>query len=306
MIGLAQALCALALAARRASALPVIAEHISYAIAGGFAVALLTLLLLPVIELTFRVSTDIALLEFCDMQHPLLKQMAIEAPGTYHHSLMVANIAEAAAEAIGANALLLRVSAYFHDVGKLVKPGFFTENIQFRDNPHDQLSPSMSSLVIISHVKEGVNLALGHKLPSAIVDAILEHHGTSLVSYFYHKASAQQEFDFAPPGAKEAQFRYPGPKPGSRENAILTLADSVEAASRSLDKITPGHIENLVSSIVKDKLNDGQLENCPITMAECNAVQKALVFALMNVLHSRISYPADENRLRQSQNTSAS
>jgi hypothetical protein len=301
-VGLAQGLSALGLAAALGVGWRLLAEQALFAVANGLVVALLTLLVLPVIELAFGVSTDVTLLEFCDMQHPLLKQMAIEAPGTYHHSLMVANLAEAAAEAIGVNALLTRVSAYFHDVGKLVKPGFFSENIQFRDNPHDQLSPSMSTLVIISHVKEGVSLALQHKLPAPIVDAILEHHGTALVSYFFHKASAQQEFDFGPSGAREAQFRYPGPKPRSRETAILTLADAVEAASRSLDKITPGHIESLVGCIFEDKLRDGQFDACPITMAEWHAIRKALVFALMNVLHSRISYPPDETRSKQPAN----
>ncbi len=264
-------------------------------LAAGIASALAAMLLLPLIELIFGISTDISLLELADLEHPLLKRLAIEAPGTYHHSLMVANLTQAAVAAIGGNALRAGICAYFHDIGKLVKPSFFSENTQFNENPHDDLSPSMSTLVIVSHVKEGVNLALRHKLPRAVMDAIQQHHGTGLVYYFFHKAatlSAQQPDEAN--AVKEADFRYPGPKPRSREIAVLGLADAVEAASRSMEKVTPGHVEDLVGDIVAAKLRDGQFDACDLTLSDVSAVRRVLVFTLLNMLHARIAYPAHE------------
>lgn len=266
-------------------------------LASGVFSALVVMLLLPLIEIVFGITTDISLLELSDLEHPLLKRLAIEAPGTYHHSLMVANLTQAAVSALGGNALRAGICAYFHDVGKLVKPFFFSENIQYGDNPHDDLSPSMSALVIISHVKEGVNLALRHKLPRPVVEAIQQHHGTGLVFYFFHKASVQRSEvrPQAAAGVPEENFRYPGPRPQSREIAILSLADAIEAASRSLEKVSPGPLEDLVQEVIDSRLQDGQLDECDLTMAEINTVRRALTCTLGHMLHRRITYPSNES-----------
>ena len=206
--------------------------------------------------------------------------MTIEAPGTYHHSLVVANLAEAAAEAIGANATLCRVCSYFHDVGKLVKPEYFTENMNFERNPHDDLAPTMSALIIIAHVKEGVDLALKHKLNQRIIDIIQEHHGTSLVYYFYKRALQQQEDARAGgkimnmreddiPEVREESFRYSGPKPQTKESAIVSLADTVESASRSLEKPTPQKIEQLVNDIIDQRISDRSTRRMRSDFARC-------------------------------------
>ncbi len=208
-------------------------------------------------------------------------------PGTYHHSLVVANLAEAAAEAIGANATLCRVCSYFHDVGKLVKPEYFTENMNFERNPHDDLAPTMSALIIIAHVKEGVDLALKDKLNHRIIDIIQEHHGTSLVYYFYQRALQHQEDARAGgkimnmreediPEVREESFRYPGPKPQSKESAIVSLADIVESASRSLSKPTPQKVEQLVNELIEERVADGQLDECELTLGDLRHHRRAL------------------------------
>ncbi|MBP7950887.1 MAG: HDIG domain-containing protein, partial [Verrucomicrobiales bacterium] len=229
--------------------------------------------LLPVLESIFKTTTTISWLELADLNHPLLRRMTLEAPGTYHHSLMVASLSEAAAEAVEADSTMARVCAYFHDIGKLERPEYCIENIQGDDNPHDDLSPSMSALIIISHVKDGVDLALKHKLNRQIIDVIQQHHGTSLVWFFYRRALDHQEemkklvaegkanaTDI--PDVSEAKFRYPGPKARSRESAIISLADAVESASRVLQKPTPQKIEQMVNEIVATRLRDGQLDEC--------------------------------------------
>ncbi|MBI3987554.1 MAG: HDIG domain-containing protein, partial [Lentisphaerae bacterium] len=260
----------------------------------------------------FGISTDITLLELSDMAHPLHQRLAHEAPGTNHHSQMVANLAQAGVTAVGGNPLLANIASYFHDIGKLVKPEFFSENIQFSGNPHDDLSPSMSTLVIISHVKEGVSLGLQYRLPTPVVAAIQQHHGTGLVYYFFHKASARKDPEphglFKTNGqapVSEEDFRYPGPKPQSKETAVIGMADAVEAASRSLEKVTPGHIEDIVNDIIAEKLRDGQFSDCPLTLAEINVIQKTFVFTLTTMLHSRISYPVHEYRSHQSPGAAA-
>jgi len=274
----------------------VIASQIAAAMLSGLACALMALLLIPVFEHVFNITTDIKLLELSDLSHPLLQSLAINAPGTYHHSLMMASLAQNAAESIGANGLQLRVCAYFHDIGKLVKPGFFSENIQFTENPHDDLAPSMSTLVIVAHIKEGVTLAKKHKLPQVVIDGIEQHQGTSLVSVFYHRAKTQQQKETdGQPAINAEDFRYEGPKPQNREMAILMLADGCEAASRSLEKPTPVRITNLISDIFDARLRDGQLDECNLTLAELNTVKQAFVFSLTNMLHGRIAYPKDEN-----------
>ena len=257
--------------------------------------ASLTLVLIPLFEKLFGITTDITLLELSDMSHPLLQKMAIQAPGTYHHSLMVATLSQNAAEAINANSLLVRVSAYYHDIGKLAKPEFFSENIQNNENPHDNLSPHMSALVIIAHVKEGLALAKRHKLPTPILDAIEQHHGNGLIHFFYEKAKRNILDLNSDEELNEADFRYGGKPAESPEMAILSLADACEAASRSINKPTPQKISNLINEIFEQKLNDGQLDYARLNMAEINLVKKSIIFSLTNMLHGRVPYKNNEN-----------
>jgi putative nucleotidyltransferase with HDIG domain len=275
------------------------------AVGNGILTATIVGGILPIFEHLFQITTDISWLEASDLNHPLLRRMTIEAPGTYHHSLVVANLAESAAEAIGANATLCRVCSYFHDVGKLVKPEYYTENMNFERNPHDDLAPTMSALVIIAHVKEGVDLALKHGLNRRIVDIIQEHHGTSLVYYFYKRALQQQDDartggkimnlrEGDVPEVREETFRYSGPKPQTKESAIISLADMVESASRSLEKPTPQKIEQLVTELIGQRIADGQLVECDLTLADLNMIAERFRFTLMTMLHTRIAYPKQD------------
>jgi putative nucleotidyltransferase with HDIG domain len=281
-------------------AINVIIGQIVAAVVSGMLATILTLLLIPLFEKLFKITTDITLLELSDMGHPLLQKMAIQAPGTYHHSLMVATLAQNAAEAIGANSLLIRVCAYYHDIGKMAKPEFFTENIQHKENPHDELSPHMSALVISSHVKEGLTLAKRHKLPQPILDAIEQHHGNGLISFFYHKAK-----QMAKEGAggsmteviNDSDFRYGGAPAVTPEMAILSLADAAEAAARSIEKPTPQKISNMMDDIFAMKIRDGQMDHANLTMAEINVVKQSFIFSLSNMLHGRIPYPKDNDRI---------
>lgn len=305
-VGVAQMLYGLSLAVLNQLPWQTTLTQSGMALASGLLAALFTMLLLPVFETLFNITTDITLLELSDTGHPLLHRLAIEAPGTYHHSLMVANLAHSAALDIGAHALLVRVCAYFHDIGKINKPEFFVENTQFRENPHDDLTPSMSTLVIISHVKEGVTMARRYKLPKPIIDGIEQHHGTSLVLYFYHRAVSQQQAEQPATAVRtngrainEEDYRYPGPKPVTREMGVLLLADSVEAASRSMEKPTPKRIEQLVNEIVDSRLQDGQLDDCNLTFAELKDIKRSFIFTLTNMLHGRVPYPKDEHTSKQ-------
>ena len=285
------------------------------AVGNGIVTATLVGGVLPILEQLFQITTDISWLEASDLNHPLLRRMTIEAPGTYHHSLVVANLAEAAAEAIGANATLCRVCSYFHDVGKLVKPEYFTENMNFERNPHDDLAPTMSALIIIAHVKEGVDLALKHKLNQRIIDIIQEHHGTSLVYYFYQRAIQQQEDARAGgkitnireediPEVREESFRYSGPKPQTKESAIVSLADMVESASRSLEKPTPQKIEQLVNELIEERIADRQLDECDLTLGDLTIIADRFRFTLLTMLHSRIAYPKQETKFTVSRDES--
>jgi len=279
----------------------------AFAVGNGMVTAMLVGGALPMLEHLFQITTDISWLEASDLNHPLLRRMTIEAPGTYHHSLVVANLAEAAAESIEANATLCRVCSYFHDVGKLVKPEYFTENMNFERNPHDDLAPTMSALIIIAHVKEGVDLALKYKLNHRIIDIIQEHHGTSLVYYFYQRALQQQEdaraggkiMNMRPediPEVREESFRYSGPKPQTKESAIVSLADIVESASRSIEKPTPQKIEQLVNELIEERIADGQLDECDLTLGDIRIIAERFRFTLMTMLHSRIAYPKAETK----------
>ncbi len=269
-------------------------------IASGIFAAILTTVILPPLEWLFRHTTDISLLELTDMSHPLLKRLALEAPGTYHHSLMVAAIGQSAADRIGADGLQVAVCAYFHDIGKLAKPEFFAENQHGGDNPHDNLSPSMSALIIQSHVKEGLALAKRHKLPMLVCNGIRTHHGTTLTSYFYQLVKqALKEADLPEDPGLEHSFRYDGPRPWTREQAVLMMADTVEAASRSLEKATPTRISEMVETLLQDKLLDGQFDQCPLTMEEFSTVRESLIFSLTNTLHGRNPY-LREDQIAQS------
>ena len=260
--------------------------------------------ILPLLEGVFGLTTEISWLELSDLNHPLLRRMQIQAPGTFHHSLIVASLAESAAEAIGADALMSRVCAYFHDIGKLKKPEYFIEN-QGGENPHDGLTPTMSALIIVAHVKDGVDMAIKDKLNPRILEVIREHHGDSLVYYFYRKARerlSEEENRGKEEGVEvddlskvdEKSFRYPGPIPQSRESGIISLADAIESASRAISKPSPGRIKALVDEIVFKRLKDGQLDACGLTMSELTTVRAVFSKTLRSMLHSRLEYPKDQ------------
>jgi putative nucleotidyltransferase with HDIG domain len=242
---------------------------------------------LPLFEYLFGVITNISLLELSDFNHPLLKRMVVEAPGTYHHSLIVGNLAEAASEIVGANALLSRVGSYYHDIGKIEKAEYFSENQQDRSK-HDTLKPSISKIVIMNHVKDGIELAKKFRLNPKIRDFIAEHHGTSLVYYFYRRALEELEMDDK---IQEEGYRYPGPKPKSKETAIVLLADSVEAASHALDEPTPAKIQVLVHRIINNKFIDGQLDECELTLKDLENIAHIFVHILGGIYHARVKYP---------------
>ncbi|OQA11380.1 MAG: phosphodiesterase [Firmicutes bacterium ADurb.Bin373] len=253
----------------------------------GILSSILTIGSLPFLENTFRITSPVRLLEISNPNNVLLKRLLTEAPGTYHHSIIVGNLAESAADALGGDSLLVRVGAYYHDIGKCKRPYFFIENQMAADNPHDKLTPSLSTLILTSHVKDGVEMAKEHKLPQGIIDIIEQHHGDSLVSYFYHKALENDRTETV----TEEEFRYEGPRPKTRSAAIVMLADAVEAAVRSLQSPTQGRVEGLVRKIIKDKLNDGQLEECDLTFKDLNIIAGSFVRVLSGVFHGRIEYP---------------
>jgi putative nucleotidyltransferase with HDIG domain len=254
-------------------------------------ISMFALTILPFFEKWFQCCTNIRLIELTDYSNPLLMKLQIFAPGTYQHSLMVANLAEQAAISIRANPFLCRTLALYHDVGKLIKPEYFTENQSQHMNPHDEKTPFMSALIIKSHIKEGVAIAKAAKLPPRIIDGILEHHGTTVIRYFYTKAVKQQmEDQSAPEHVEKSAFRYDGPRPQSRETLILSVADSLEAASRSLFNPTPQAIQTLTNNIVAGKITEEQFDNCQITFQEVETLRKSFYFTLLNMMHSRVSY----------------
>jgi len=278
----------------------------------GIGIALLVSGFLPVLEGIFKLTTDISWLELSDLNHRLLRRLQLEAPGTFHHSLVVASLSEAAAEAVGANAAMCRVGAYYHDIGKLKKPEYFIENqSDGAENPHDSLTPTMSALIITAHVKDGVDLAVKHKLNPRVIDVIREHHGDSLVSYFHRRAQEQKRAELEKvekglenpedlPKVDEKNFRYPGPTPRSRESGIISLADAIESASRTIKKPTPAKIRSLVNDIVKARIGDGQLDNCQLTIKDLATVKDVFCKTLRSMLQSRIDYPKDEEKGRKS------
>jgi putative nucleotidyltransferase with HDIG domain len=263
--------------------------RLGFGFASGALAAALASLLLPTLESLFKITTDIRLLELSNLNAPVLRRLSVEAPGTYHHSLMVGTLSETAAEAIGANPLLVRVGAYYHDLGKVCKPEYFAENQAFGINKHEALSPNMSCLIIASHVKEGLELAQEIRLTQDILDLIPQHHGTRIMTYFYRKAldsinGKNQEID-------EVDFRYPGPKPQTKEAAILMMADSVEAASRTLTDPSPAQIQGMIDRLVDSIVADNQLDECDITLREIRMVKESFFKILTGLYHRRLDYP---------------
>ncbi len=262
-----------------------------FATLGGFVSGIVVLGFTPLIEALFGYTTDVKLLELANLDHPLLKEMILKAPGTYHHSIIVASLAEAAARDIGAHPILVRVGAYYHDIGKIKKPLYFIENQQQGINKHDKLTPSMSSLILISHVKEGIELAKTYHLGKEIIDIIQQHHGTSLIRFFYNKAveAANGQAD----GIDEKVFRYPGPKPQTREAGLIMLADAVEATTRSLESPTPARINTIVQETINRIFIDGQLDECELTLKNLHQIADRFRMVLMAIFHHRIDYPAE-------------
>ncbi|WP_321369900.1 HDIG domain-containing metalloprotein [uncultured Desulfuromusa sp.] len=264
---------------------------------GGLVNAVVVNGTVPLAEYLFKYTTDIKLLELANMNAPILRQLMIEAPGTYHHSILVGNLGEAAAEAINANPLLTRVSAYYHDIGKIKKPLYFIENSGGQRNKHDKLSPSMSALILTSHVKDGVDLAKEHKLGSELIEIIQQHHGTTLIKFFYDRAKSQ-----ADPGVQqidERDYRYHGPKPQSREAALIMLADAVEAASRTLSDPTPARIQGMVQKLINNIFIDGQLNECDLTLKDLNLIAKSFNRILAGSFHQRVDYPEPVHIVRE-------
>ena len=266
-----------------------------YGLVNGLICSILTLGTLPLWESIFGIVTPLKLVELFNPNQVLLKKLLIEAPGTYHHSIIVGNLSEAAADAVGGNPLLARVGAFYHDIGKIKRPYFFKENQLTSENPHEKLAPSLSSLIITGHVKDGMELARKYKLPRAVRDFIEQHHGDTLVAYFYHKAKTAENGE----NVEEHSFRYMGPKPQTKETAIVMLADSVEAAVRSLSSPSKDKIEILIYKIVEDKLQDGQLDECDLTLKELEIIKKSFVKVMLGIFHERIEYPEiDSKELR--------
>ena len=253
---------------------------------GGLGSSIIALGLAPLVEIAFGYTTDITLLELANLDRPILKRLMIEAPGTYHHSMVVGSLVEAAASEIGANPLLAKVSAYYHDIGKVKKPPYFIENQTSGRNKHDKLAPSMSSLILIAHVKDGVEIAKEHKLGKVIIDIIQQHHGTSLISFFYEKAKQLKGED----AVKIDDFRYPGPRPQTKEAGLVMLADVVEAASRTLENPTPARIQGLVQHLINKVFSDGQLDNCELTLRDLHLIAKSFNKILYGIHHHRIEY----------------
>ena len=270
---------------------------------GGILAGIVVTGLIPVFEMAFRYTTNIKLLELANLDRPVLRELMVQAPGTYHHSVIVGAMVEAAAEAIGANPLLAKVSAYYHDLGKMKKPLYFVENQITGENKHDKLAPSMSALILISHIKDGVELARKHKLSPEIIDIIQQHHGTSLIAYFYQKAKngeacGKSEIDIE-------DYRYPGPKPQTREAGLVMLADAVEAASRTLGEPNPARIQGMVQKLVNNIFSDGQLDECELTLNDLHLIARSFNKILSGIFHRRIEYPESAAKEAGSRNKAA-
>lgn len=301
-IFLGYALTILALGMERIEPWSNMLEALTFALANSIISPVLTFGLLIFFEQFFRVTTDLTLIELGHFNHPLLKMLSEKAPGTYHHSMTMASLAEAAASAVGANEVLARVGAYFHDIGKVEKPTYFVENQRGTRNRHDKLAPRMSSLIIQNHVKKGMMLAREHNLPEVVVDFIPQHHGTTRIDYFYRKAlmlADSSDDETKIDEINDQDYRYPGPKPQTKETGILMLADSIEAAARTLDDPSPQKLEVLIDDLFKKRFEEGELDECPLTLKDLTKIKKAFLGVLVGIYHGRVKYPEDEHEQKR-------
>lgn len=291
-VGLSNVLIILALGLLANYSFDHVVSSLLWGMGGGIFSSILALTVLPYLETYFGITTDIKLLELSNLNLPLLNRLSIEAPGTYHHTMMVASLTEAGTEAVGANSLLARVGAYYHDMGKILRPHFFSENAGAGKNSyHNKIAPNLSSMIVISHVKDGVELAQRNRLPQVVIDIIREHHGTGLIAYFYREALKERRKEKE--SIYEENFRYPGPKPQTKESAIVMLADSVEAAFRFSPQKTLKSIDSQVKKVVSNKLKDNQLDECDLTLGEIARMSDAFVRTLTGVVHTRGRYPEE-------------
>jgi putative nucleotidyltransferase with HDIG domain len=269
---------------------------LGFGFVGGLVAAVVVTGVVPLVESIFRYTTNIKLLELANMNNPLLRDLMVQAPGTYHHSVIVGNLAEAAAENIGVNPLMVRVAAYYHDIGKIRKPLYFIENIGGQENRHDKLAPSMSSLILMAHVKDGTEMARENRLGQALNDIIRQHHGTSLMKFFYDRAKSKADPEVEQ--IDERDYRYPGPKPQTREAALIMLADAIEAASRTLTDPTPARIQGMVQKIINNIFIDGQLDECELTLKDIHNIAKSFNLVLGGIFHYRVDYPEPVSKER--------
>ncbi|MGG6309875.1 HD family phosphohydrolase [Paenibacillus macerans] len=274
---------------------------LGFSVAGGLLTTILVIGLMPFFEVTFGILSALKLVELSNPNHPLLRKLLTETPGTYHHSVMVGNLSEAAAEAIGANGLLCRVGSYYHDIGKTKRPSYFIENQNNMENPHDFIDPKLSKSIIIAHARDGVEMQKDYKLPKPIRDIAEQHHGTTFLHYFYHKALRLAEEQGVEPDFTEEDFRYPGPKAQSKEAAVVGIADSVEAAVRSLRKPTVDQVESMIEKIIKSRLDDHQFNECDLTMRELDLIAQTLKETVMGIFHSRIEYPEEIKKSKENE-----
>ena len=281
----------------------VIIEQLTFALANAIVSPVLTYGLLIFLERVFKVTTDLTLMELAHFNHPLLRMLAEKTPGTYHHSMSIASLAEAAASSVGANEVLVRVGAYFHDIGKVVKPTYFVENQKGSRSRHDKLSPRMSSLIIAAHVKDGIALAREYKLPEEVIEFIPMHHGTTRIDYFYNKAlklAESSDDETKLDEINEQDYRYPGPKPQTKETGIMMLADAVEAAVRTIEEPTPQRLADAIDELVKRRLDEGELDECPLTLNDLTKIKAAFLGVLVGIYHTRVKYPeAVKPRIRK-------
>jgi hypothetical protein len=298
-IFLGYALTIIALGLERFESPAVVAAQLAYSLVNAIISPVLTYGLLIFLEKTFRVTTDLSLMELAQFNHPLLRMLSEQAPGTYHHSMTMATLSEAGAAAVGANDVLARVGAYFHDIGKIVKPTYFVENQKGSRNRHDKLSPRMSSLIIAAHVKDGMALAREHHLPEQVVDFIPMHHGTTRMDFFYNTALelARNDPDETKiDEIKEQDYRYPGPKPQTKETGIMMLADAIEAAVRTIDEPTPQRLEQTIEELIKKRFEEGELDECPLTLKDLTRIKSAFLGVLVGIYHTRVKYPDSTKR----------
>jgi len=294
-IFLGYGLVIVALGFERFAPLDTVVAELTFALSNAIVSPVLTYGLLIFFERVFRVTTDLTLLELSDFNQPLLRRLSEEAPGTFHHSITMGSLAEAAAEAIGANAILARVGTYYHDIGKVLKAEYFAENQTRGKSRHGRLSPRMSALIIASHVKEGVELARQHGIPQEVLDFIPQHHGTTRISFFYDKALKLAAAKDNPKyEVREEDFRYPGPKPQTKETGILMLADTVEASARALEDPSPEKLETLIDNLMKSRFMDGQLDECELTLRDLSKIKEAFLKILVGIHHGRVEYPKEE------------